>query len=101
MIARSWHGSTTAGKARSYVQYLEEVVLVELRTIDGFRNMLVQRQAIDGGYGFTVTTLWDSMDAIERFAGDDPTVAVVPAAAQALLSSWESQVRHSEVVLQA
>ena len=50
---------------------------------------------------FTVITLWDSFDAIRRFAGDDADVAVVPAGAQALLASWDARALHWDVVLQA
>jgi hypothetical protein len=42
-------------------------------------------------------TLWDSIDAIKRFAGEDPETAVVEPEARAVLSSFDNFTRHYEV----
>ena len=49
-------------------------------------------------HAFQVVTLWESMDAIRRFAGNDPEAAVVPLEARALLARFDERVRHFEVV---
>jgi len=49
---------------------------------------------------FTVITLWESIDAIRRFSGNDPELAVVPPAAQALLASYDDRASHWDVPLQ-
>jgi heme-degrading monooxygenase HmoA len=45
-----------------------------------------------------VLTLWDSMDAVRRFAGPDPDKAVVEPAAQAVLTEFDQSVTHFEIV---
>ena len=50
------------------------------------------------GVAFVVVTLWESHDAIHRFAGEDIGLAVVAPEARALLIEWESTVEHYEVV---
>ena len=42
-------------------------------------------------------TLWDSMDAIRRFAGEDAEHAVVEPEARAVLAEYDDFVRHYEV----
>ena len=48
---------------------------------------------------FLVLTLWDTMEAIHRFAGDDPGVAVVEPAAREVLTRFDESVDHYEIVL--
>jgi hypothetical protein len=45
-----------------------------------------------------VITLWESMDAIRRFAGEDADRAVVEPEARAVLSEFDDGVRHYEVM---
>jgi heme-degrading monooxygenase HmoA len=46
-----------------------------------------------------VLTLWDSLEAIIRFAGSDSEHAVVEPAAQAVLASYDTTVTHHIVVV--
>ena len=77
-----------------YLAHLESAVLPELRHIDGHRGAYVLRD----GHEFQVVTLWDSMEAVRGFAGDDPEAAVVPPEARALLARFDERVRHFEIV---
>jgi len=44
-----------------------------------------------------VTTVWQSLEAIEAFAGTDREAAVVASEAAALLTDYDRRVRHYEV----
>jgi hypothetical protein len=44
-----------------------------------------------------VLTLWDSMEAIRRFAGPEPNKAVIEPEARAALASFDEYVTHFEV----
>ena len=48
---------------------------------------------------FVVLTLWESMDAIRKFAGENPEVAVVAPAARSLFRKYDAEVEHFEIVL--
>jgi heme-degrading monooxygenase HmoA len=99
VIARIWNGSTSHETAGPYLAHLREHTFPELRRISGHRGAFALRRANGATVRFTVITLWDSIDAIRQFAGDDTEAAVVPAAAPALLTSYEPRATHWEVVL--
>jgi heme-degrading monooxygenase HmoA len=44
-----------------------------------------------------VSTVWQSLQAIEAFAGSDRETAVVASEAAALLTDYDRRVRHYEV----
>lgn len=100
MIARTWSGSARPEQADAYVTHLHDLTLPQLASIPGHRGAYVLRRTRAGIVEFTVITLWESLDAIARFAGDDPEVAVVPPAAQALLASYDARAVHWDVALE-
>jgi heme-degrading monooxygenase HmoA len=101
MIARIWTGTTPVGAADDYVAHLRTNVLPELERLAGHLGAYVLRRASGGAVAFTVVTLWQSVDAVRAFAGDDVEAAVVPPEAQALLSSFDDRAVHWEVALAA
>lgn len=101
MIARIWRGFAIPEKAEDYVKHLQMSVLPELRQIDGFQGVTLMRQDSAQSVEFLVLTLWESMEAIRRFAGEDAEVAVVAPAARALFREYDSTVKHFEVVWSA
>lgn len=101
MIARMWKGSALADKADNYVEHLQKTVLPELRQIDGFKEVYLMRRDSTETVEFIVLTLWESMAAIHKFAGENAEVAVVAPAAQPLFREYDSTVKHFEIVLNA
>ena len=99
MIARVWRCSAEADKAPLYLSHFQNAVLPELNEIDGFRGAYVLQRDMPNGVELTVMTLWESMAAIRRFAGDKVDNAVVEPAAQAVLQSFETTGRHHEVLV--
>ena len=61
--------------------------------------MYVLQRAVRDEIEFVVLTLWDSMDSVHAFAGDDYEAAVVPPEARRVLSSFDERVLHYEVVM--
>jgi len=98
MIVRSWQGFAADKNADAYVQHLRKDVLSVLDGIPGYQGIQILRRAVGDEVGFVVLTTWASMDAIRRFAGDRPEVAVVAPTARAVLSRWDEEVHHYEVV---
>ena len=72
MIARIWRGRTRPEQSDDYLTFLERTGFAEYRATDGNRGVLCLRRDVDGAAEFMLITLWDSMDAIRRFAGDEP-----------------------------
>ncbi len=98
MIARVWHGSTRPLDADRYVSHLQQHVIPDLERIAGFRGVQVLRRARGDRVDFIVTTMWESIEAIGRFAGSDPELAVVAPEAQAILTAYDRRAAHYDVV---
>ncbi len=76
MIARIWHGWTPREKADSYVDYIKATGVREQTSIEGNRGDYVFRRIEGDKAHFIVLSLWDSWEAVRRFAGEDPERAV-------------------------
>ena len=102
MISRIWHGWTNIDNADAYEKLLREEIFTGIagRSIAGYRGIHLLRKDVEDGVEF-VTIMWfDSLDAVAEFAGPDYGVAVVPPAAQALLSRFDHRSAHYEVIEQ-
>jgi heme-degrading monooxygenase HmoA len=100
MIARLWSGKTRAAHAETYLEYLHRTGLSEYRATPGNLGVLALRSvdAEADRAAFLLLTLWESEEAIRRFAGEDLERAVFyPEDAQYLVERDE-RVRHFEVV---
>jgi uncharacterized protein len=97
-ILRMWKGRSTIDQADKYVRHATTKVFPALRAIDGHRGTYLLRRAAGGAVEFVVLTLWQSMDAVRRFAGSRPEKAVVEPEAQAILSGFDEAVVHFEIV---
>jgi len=53
---------------------------------------------VEAGTEFQIVTVWESLTAIKAFAGEDPEIAVVPAAVRAMLVTYDERVAHYEIV---
>lgn len=99
MIARTWRARAAADAAHLYPQHLAREVLPKLQALDGFLGAYLLRRDDGAEVEFVVQTLWASHEAIGRFAGAQPEVAVVEPEAAAVLLSYDRTVTHHEVVL--
>ena len=98
MIARTWRGWTAASDADTYVDYLHETGLKEYRETAGNRGAWILRR-IDGDRAeFVTLTFWDDMDAVKRFAGNEPERAVYYPEDERFLVDRENTVSHYELI---
>jgi len=97
-ILRLWKGRATREKAGEYVQYATTKVFPALEELEGHRGAYLLRRVLNGATEFVVLTLWQSMEAVGRFAGANPEKAVVEPGARAILTSFDDSVTHFEVV---
>ena len=97
MIARHWRGWTKPEDADSYEGLLRETVLPGLRKIAGYRGGYVLRSEGRDETEFVVVNLFDSLEAVKKFAGPDYAVAVFEPEARELLSKIEPVARHYDV----
>ncbi len=100
MITRVWHGWTTTANAQAYEALLLGTILpgISARRIPGYRGVTVQRRTIGNEVEFVTNMTFESMDAVQLFAGPDQSASVVPAAARAVLSRYDAHSSHFEIV---
>lgn len=97
MIARVWRGATLAEHADAYAAYLEETGMRNARTIPGSRGTLVLRR-VRGGYAeFETILLFDKLEDVRGFAGDELEAAVFFDEDERYLVERELDVKHYEV----
>ena len=99
MIARAWHGRVPADKADAYQEYLRRTGLADYASTAGNRGVFVFRRIEGGECHFLLTTLWESIDAIKRFAGDDYERARYYPDDDEFLLEREPFVTHYEVLM--
>ena len=96
MIARLWHGRTPAAKADSYLEFLERRAIPDYESIPGNRGAYVLRRIEGDTAHFLTMSLWESLEAIEAFAGADPEKAKYYPEDAKFLLELEPSVRHYE-----
>jgi len=76
MIARIWQGRTRPGMGKAYMSYLEQTGLKDYRATEGCKDVFVLTREAGNETEYVLITLWESMDAVRRFAGPEPERAV-------------------------
>jgi antibiotic biosynthesis monooxygenase (ABM) superfamily enzyme len=99
MIGRLWHGWTTPENADAYAALLQSTVIPGIGSVAGFRGAYVMRRDAGDEVEFVTVTLFDSLDAVRAFAGEDYEMAVVPPEARRLLERLEERSTHFDVVV--
>ena len=97
MIARHWRGWTRAENAEAYEELLKSKVLPALRKIEGYRGGYIFRSDEKEEAEFVVVNFFESIAAVEQFAGPNYAVPVFEPEAKALLSRVEPIAKHYEV----
>jgi heme-degrading monooxygenase HmoA len=97
MIARIWHGWTKPADANVYENLLRNEMFPSMRRIQGFEGAYLLRRGVGDEVEFVTITLFASLDAVCRFAGDDYETAVLYPKAAGLLSRYDPKSVHYEI----
>lgn len=97
MIARLWSARSTKALSTRYLEHFWQSVLPALKQHDGYVSASVLVRPSGDAVEILVTTVWNSFQAIDAFAGPDRDTAVVASEAAALLSDYDRRVRHYEI----
>jgi heme-degrading monooxygenase HmoA len=71
MIARTWHGAVPAAKAEAYYEFLLRSGVPDYQATHGNRGVFVLRRMDGETAHYLLLTLWDSLESIMSFAGED------------------------------
>jgi len=98
MVVRTWRGWTNSEDAEAYTAYLEETGLKEYRGTPGNEGVLLLRRMVGEEAEFLLVSTWSSMEAVQRFAGDDPERAVFYPEDEKYLTRYDVHVDHYEQI---
>ena len=98
MIARTWSGRTAVIDKDAYLDYLGETGVQNMRQTEGNLGVFVLSRVVDKVAEFLLISLWDSVEAIERFAGPERNEAVYYPEDRRYLLELEPEVTHYEVL---
>ncbi|HET6770834.1 MAG TPA: hypothetical protein VFH75_04255 [Actinomycetota bacterium] len=76
MIARIWKGAVRRQDGDEYARYMRETGIAGYSGTPGNRLALMLRRDLHEKTEFVMLTLWDSMDSIKAFAGEEAEKAV-------------------------
>jgi heme-degrading monooxygenase HmoA len=97
MIARHWRGWTEPQNADAYEALLKNTVLPGLSGIQGYRGGYVLRSDGPAESEFVVINLFDGLESVQAFAGDDYRTPVFEEEARRLLLRIEPIAHHYDV----
>ena len=98
MITRVWRGKASAEAAEAYEAFLRETAYPDYGDVNGNRGWLLLRRPSAEAVEFVFVSFWDSMDAVRRYAGEDPERPKYYPQDRAALLELPEGVDHYEVI---
>lgn len=98
MIARIWTGAVRREDGNAYAEYIRETGLAGYAATPGNRGAWLLRRDAEARTEFVTFTLWDSLEAIRTFAGDDVETAVYYPEDDRYLIERDLTVSHYDVL---
>ena len=101
VILRYWRGWTTPQNADAYQKIVSEQVLpgIAARRLAGYNGAYLLRRDLDSEVEFATVMIFDSIDHVRAFAGEDYETAYVPPAARAVLARFDEKSAHYTTLL--
>lgn len=96
-IARLWRGSVPREKAEAYFQYVQSTGIKDLRLTPGNEGAFAFCRHRGAETEFLILSLWDSLESIRAFAGEDIEQARFYPEDMDFLLSFDRRVEHYEV----
>ena len=97
MIARIWRGAVRAEDGDAYADYIRETGLAAYAETPGNRGAWMLRRKVGDRTEFLTFTLWESLDAVRAFAGEDYETAVYYPEDDKYLVERDHKCAHYEV----
>ena len=100
MIARIWHGWTTHENAGVYENLLKNEVFpsIEDKNVKGYEKISLLKRIHKDEVEFITIMLFDKIQSIKEFAGEDYEKSYVPAKAKVILLRHDEKAQHYEII---
>jgi heme-degrading monooxygenase HmoA len=100
MIARLWRGAVRKDDADAYAEYMQDTGVAGYAGTPGNRGVYMLRRDLGDRCEYLMVSLWDSLEAVEAFAGEDYKTAVFYPEDDRFLVDRDENSSHFEVVTQ-
>ena len=97
MIARIWHGKTSATNFEAYSELLKQLAIPDYEKTIGFKGLMFLRNITNNEAHFNLVTYWENLEVIKNFAGQDFQKAKYYPEDKEYLLEFEEKVQHFEV----
>jgi heme-degrading monooxygenase HmoA len=101
VIARIWRGAVRATDADAYAGYMRRTGVAAYVSTPGNRGAWMLRRDSGDKTEFVMLTLWNSLDAVKAFAGQDYERAVFYPEDDRYLIERDLTSTHYEVIINA
>ena len=100
MIARIWHGYTKKEDSDAYEHLLRTEVFpsIEIKNVIGYRKISLLKRVLAKEAEFITIMLFDDIQSVKQFTGEDYEQSYVPEKAKALLSRHDERSQHYEIL---
>ena len=75
MIVRTWHGRTALADGDNYETFMTDRAAPDYGSVAGLLNVYFTRRDEGDVSHFLLITVWDSIDSVKTFAGENPDIA--------------------------
>ncbi len=99
MIVRLWHGRTKSEDADLYQQFMKVRAAPDYGAVEGLLHVYFTRRDEGVETHFLLITVWESIEAVKRFAGEHPEKAKYYAEDDGFLLEKEESVALYNVFL--
>jgi heme-degrading monooxygenase HmoA len=97
VIARTWRGAVRKDDGDAYAAYIAETGFAAYTATDGNRGAWLLRREAGDRTEFVTFSLWESLDAVKAFAGEDYETAVFYPEDDRFLVERDDTCTHYEV----
>jgi hypothetical protein len=100
MIARIWHGWTTNENADLYESLLKNEIFpgIGQKKIEGYRKISLLKCSKGDEVEFITIMLFDDLNAVKVFAGNNFEESYVPQKARQILLRFDALSKHYEII---
>jgi heme-degrading monooxygenase HmoA len=97
MIARIWRGAVRRQDGDAYADYMRRTGVAAYAATLGNRGVWMLRRDVDDRTEFVMFTLWESLDAVKDFAGEEYETAVFYPEDERFLLERDLRASHFDV----
>lgn len=101
MIARTWRGAVRKEDGDAYADYMQDTGVAGYADVEGNRGVWMLRRDVGDLCEFVMFTLWDCIESVKAFAGEDYATAVFYPEDDRFLVERDEQSVHYEVARHA